>query len=81
MRILPLILIAGIIIFFCLPMIGGYVSIPEDLSPECVGNFLGGVVKYWVSLKDAVMQVINPSTGTEPSIQETQQDLQSILYL
>jgi len=72
MRILPLIVIAGLIIFFCFPIIGGYASLPKDLSPECIGNFIGGVVKYWISLKDAVMQSINPNSGKEvETVQES----------
>lgn len=72
MRVLPIILIIGLMIFFCLPMLGGYVSLPEDLSPGCLGNYLGGVVKYWISLKDAMMQSINPTYDKEA---ETAQEL------
>ncbi|BDC36127.1 MAG: hypothetical protein EF806_02800 [Candidatus Methanoliparum thermophilum] len=67
MRILPIIIITGLIIFFCLPIVGGYADLPTDLSPDSVGNFLGGVTRYWISLKDIVMQAINPSTVTEMS--------------
>ncbi|NCN65416.1 MAG: hypothetical protein GW779_05825 [Candidatus Altiarchaeum hamiconexum] len=41
----------GIIIiltFFLLPILTNFAVIPEDMKPQNIGEFLGGVFQYWI---------------------------------
>ncbi len=41
----------GIIIisaFFLLPILTNFAVIPEDMKPQNIGEFLGGIFQYWI---------------------------------
>ena len=41
-----------LLVFFGLPIALG-VQLPKSLSPDELGNFLGGIVRYWLELFQA----------------------------
>ncbi len=43
--------VVGIIImaaFFLLPILTNFAVIPEDVKPQNIGEFLGGIFQYWL---------------------------------
>ncbi|CEG12751.1 conserved exported hypothetical protein [groundwater metagenome] len=43
--------VIGIIIiaaFFLFPILTNFAVIPEDIEPQNIGEFLGGIFQYWI---------------------------------
>ncbi len=48
MKIVTIIVLVAIALFFLLPILSGNASIPEDISASQVGSFIGGFARYWI---------------------------------
>ena len=48
MKVIPIIVLVIIALFFLLPILSGSASIPEDISAREIGWFIGGFVGYWI---------------------------------
>lgn len=56
--------IIGLIIllaFFLLPILTNFAVIPEDMRPESVGEFLGGIFQYWIIVISKILEGIGLS--------------------
>ena len=58
MKIVAIIVLVAIALFFLLPILSGNASIPEDMSASEIGHFIGGFVGYWI---DALKSVFSSS--------------------
>jgi len=47
MKITTAVLIILLILFFMLPVLSEYASVPSGIAPQDIGEFLGGVLRYW----------------------------------
>jgi hypothetical protein len=48
MKIVALIIVVIIALFFLLPILSGNAPLPEDMSAIEIGSFLGGFARYWI---------------------------------
>jgi hypothetical protein len=46
-KIVTLIVVVVIALFFLLPILYGQAPLPEDMSPRAIGSFIGGFARYW----------------------------------
>jgi len=53
-----LMIIALIILFFGIPMLYD-ISLPKDLSPKELGDFIGSVLQYWLDVIKYALQKVN----------------------
>ncbi|MGB7533634.1 MAG: hypothetical protein WA977_11765 [Halobacteriota archaeon] len=58
MKIVTIIVLVVIALFFLLPILSGNTSIPEDMSASEIGHFIGGFAGYWI---DALKSVFSSS--------------------
>ncbi|MCW7071203.1 MAG: hypothetical protein ACXQT6_01640 [Candidatus Methanospirareceae archaeon] len=49
MKILRLVVLAVVGLFFLLPILYGSAPLPENLSPSEIGDFLAGYLRYWLA--------------------------------
>lgn len=54
MKLIPTIGIITIGLFFLLPILNGNAPIPTDISETAIGNFIGGIANYWISVLKAM---------------------------
>jgi hypothetical protein len=47
-KIVAIIILVVIALFFLLPILSGNAPLPEDMSARQIGSFIGGFVRYWV---------------------------------
>lgn len=50
MKLLSIIGLTIVILFFLLPILNGNAPVPTDISEAAVGNFIGGIANYWMSV-------------------------------
>lgn len=53
--------IMGLIIilsFFLLPILTNFAVIPEDMKPQNIGEFLGGIFQYWIIVISKIFEGI-----------------------
>ena len=48
MRIVTIIVIVVVALFFLLPILSGKAPFPEDISASEIGSFIGGFARYWI---------------------------------
>ncbi len=48
MKIIAIIIVVLIALFFLLPILSGNAPIPEDMSASQIGSFIGGFFRYWI---------------------------------
>jgi hypothetical protein len=46
-KIVTLIVVVVIALFFLLPILHGQAQLPENMSPGEIGKFIGGFARYW----------------------------------
>ncbi|MCK4476392.1 MAG: hypothetical protein KAU16_06665 [Methanophagales archaeon] len=56
MKIVTIIVLVVIALFFLLPILSGNAYIPEDMSATEIGHFIGGFAGYW---RDALKSVFS----------------------
>jgi len=47
-RIITIIVIVVVALFFLLPILSGKAPFPEDISASEIGSFIGGFARYWM---------------------------------
>jgi len=47
-KIIAIIVLVIIALFFLLPILSGNAPIPEDMTAGQIGSFIGGFVRYWI---------------------------------
>lgn len=50
MKLLTIVGLIVIVLFFLLPILNNNATIPTRISEIAVGEFLGGVVGYWITI-------------------------------
>ena len=68
MRIATVVLVILLVLFFVLPVLSEYASVPSGVAPQDIGEFLGGVLRYWYIVLSRVFHSIfapapTPATG------------------
>lgn len=54
-KIVTIIILVVVALFFLLPIISGNAPLPEDISASEIGSFIGGFARYWIDvLRSAV---------------------------
>lgn len=48
MKIVAIIVIVVIALFFLLPILSGNAPLPADMSASEIGSFIGGFARYWI---------------------------------
>ncbi|MHC1636410.1 MAG: hypothetical protein ACXQTS_07355 [Candidatus Methanospirareceae archaeon] len=48
MKISTVVIMVLIALFLLLPILAGYASIPRGLSPGDIGDFVHGIINYWI---------------------------------
>lgn len=48
MKIVAIIVMVVIALFFLLPILYGSAPLPADMSAGQIGNFIGGFARYWI---------------------------------
>ncbi len=54
MKIVTIIVLVVIALFFLLPILHGQAPIPEDMSATEIGHFIGGFAGYWIDALKSV---------------------------
>jgi L-asparagine transporter-like permease len=54
MKIVTIIVLVVVALFFLLPILSGNASIPEDISATEIGHFIGGFAGYWIDALKSV---------------------------
>ena len=54
MKIVTIIVLVVIALFFLLPILHGEAPIPEDMSATEIGDFIGGFAGYWIDALKSV---------------------------
>jgi len=57
-KLTTLIGIIALILFFALPILTNFAVLPEDAKPQSIGEFLGGVFKYWIEVMKAILNTL-----------------------
>jgi uncharacterized membrane protein len=47
-KIIAIIIVVLIALFFLLPVLSGNAPLPADMSAREIGSFLGGFFRYWI---------------------------------
>jgi hypothetical protein len=47
-KIITIIVLVVVVLFFLLPILSGNAPIPEDMSARQIGSFIGGFARYWI---------------------------------
>jgi len=50
MKLISVIGLIIVVLFFLLPILNGNALIPTDISEVSVGNFIGGIANYWITV-------------------------------
>ncbi len=58
MKLTTIIGIIALILFFALPILTNFAVLPEDAKPQSIGEFLGGVFKYWIEVIKSILSVL-----------------------
>lgn len=45
-----IIIVVVVALFFLLPILSGKAPLPEDVSANQIGSFIGGFFKYWIDV-------------------------------
>lgn len=56
MKIIGIVILVMIALFFLLPILSGNAPVPEDMSASQIGGFIGGFFRYWI---DAISTAIS----------------------
>jgi L-asparagine transporter-like permease len=54
MKIVTIIVLVVVALFFLLPILHGQAPIPEDMSATEIGHFIGGFAGYWIDALKSV---------------------------
>ncbi|MDF2955958.1 MAG: hypothetical protein OD815_001574 [Candidatus Alkanophagales archaeon MCA70_species_2] len=58
MKITTVVFIALLVLFFVLPILSGYAGMPTGIGPREIGEFAGGVLRYWLIVLSKVFHAI-----------------------
>ncbi len=58
MKIVTIIVLVVIVLFFLLPILSGNASIPGDISAREIGEFIGGFVGYWIEALKTMLSAL-----------------------
>lgn len=50
MKLIPTIGLIATVLFLLLPILNGNTPIPTNISETAIGDFIGGIANYWISV-------------------------------